>query len=205
MYIIENDEIKDVECLTLGMSTGLDLTEFNWIRNRINNSGIFYFNEVTYYKYYSVVEYVLKNPHLKKLNSINNIIIYINTKIEFYTNIKNVLDYYNSKDIVKKYSSLKMLIDNELLNINFFIGYTKHMLQNEHVGYCNKIVKNNEIIDILDKISNLVNIYEYETIFLRDLNILTDFDIYSNNILETINKMITLIEESITINVAYSD
>ena len=61
------------------------------------------------------------------------------------------------------------------------------------------------LIDILDKISNLVNIYEYETIFLRDLNILTDFDIYSNNILETINKMITLIEESITINVAYSD
>ena len=122
MYIIDNNEIKNVECVTLGMSTGLDLSEFNWIRNRINNCGIFYFDKVTYYKYYSVASYLLKNPHLQKLNNINSIISYINSihSARFISNF--------TADSTKLRETMSSVVVNLSRNILMVLGLVGYLL-----------------------------------------------------------------------------
>ena len=196
MYIIDDNNIKKIEIKTLGMTTGNSILEYSWIDNKLKNSGIFFFNEVVYYKYYTVALFILKHPHLIKLYNSYNLVNYVNSEIDFYNKIKNLLEGYRCNKITEKYESISLLLNDEITNIDFFINYGRNLLKNEHIKFCSEIVKNDEILYIVDKLDNINLNLEYETLFLRDIQLLDDFNDYCIKLLENIDEMLVFIEKN---------
>ena len=193
MYIIENNEIKEKECVTLGIRTGTSNFEYNWIDDRLSDSGIFYYDSQVYYKYHSVAKYILEYPHLAHLYNSYNVVKYIKEELELYRSLKNVLLSYNNNSITKRYISIKQLFDGEIINLDFFIEYGNHLLENRHVEYCSKLIKNGHVINIIDTLENILTSTEVEILFLKDILLFEKFNQYCHNLLDNIDDMLNFI------------
>ena len=196
MYIIRDGEIIEDTPITLGSRTGMPISDFYWIDKKIGDSGIFYFNDIVYYKYYSVACFILDHPHMARLYNSGNIIAYIDKKNTIFTTLKGILLSYKNSDITKKHNSLATLLDREIVNLEFFIGYSKELLDNNHINYCSDIVRDNILLDIVEALDNILSSDRLETLFLKDLEVLETFERYCISLMDNTKKMLICIEEN---------
>ena len=184
MYIIDNNRIIEKQLDTLPMKTGLDITQTGWIDNKLINTGIFYNGDIVYYKYHEIAQFIIDNRELSQLYNSYNIIRFVNNKISFYEKLKNFLESTNGSFIGEKFENIGKMIHENINYLDFFINYSKKLLLNEHIEYCNKIDKK-LLIDITSEIDN-TNPLLY---FLNDIKMLLIFDKYSDHILKTSNEI----------------
>ena len=197
MYIIRDGEIIEETPITLGSRTGGIFSDFYWIDKKLSEAGVFYFDGIVYYKHYSVAQFILEHPHISRLYNSGNIIAYINDKLTIFTSLKNVLESYKHSDIAKKHNSVSKLLEDEVINLDFFIGYSKQLLENNHIDYCAVIVKNNNMLDVIDKLDNILSCDGLETLFLKDVEVLEAFEGYCITLMDNTKNMLSFIEENI--------
>lgn len=197
MYIIRDGEIIEETPITLGSRTGMTMSSFYWIDKKLADAGIFYFNDIVYYKHYNVAQFILEHPHMSRLYNSGNIIAYIEKKNTIFNSLKSILVSYKDSDIVKKHNSVATLLVEEIVNLEFFIGYGRELLENNHINYCGDIVKNNIMLDIVDKLDNILSSDGLETVFLKDVEVLESFEAYCISLIDNTKKMLSYIEENI--------